>query len=189
MNRDAKLSELTRLRSKTDDELESLVKYTSLTSHQHQLRNPPWKLPQTRPNAATVNKILGESKILWNITWINWFFSEQSLKIQSSTIPSLTNTFYSQTKFIVSNACQNISILLRFYLKSLGVESQVICGVYHIASHELTAPHVFLKIGGHVIDNTYIHSDTEKSAQGNLDAFIEEISPTLRTWKLCRGES
>ena len=102
------------------------------------------------------------------------------MKIQSSIIPSLTNTFYSQTKFIVSNACQNISILLRFYLKSLGVESQVICGVYHIASHELTAPHVFLKIGGHVIDNTYIHSDTEKSAQENLAAFIEEISPTLR---------
>ena len=60
MNRDAKLSELTRLRSKTDEEFENLVKYTSLTNHQHQLKNPPWKLPQTHPNAPTVNKILGE---------------------------------------------------------------------------------------------------------------------------------
>ena len=80
----------------------------------------------------------------------------------------------------MSNACQNISILLRCYLQSLAIESRVICGVYHVASHQLTVPHVFLKIGGYIIDNAYVHSDTEKSDQGNLDAFVGELSPTMR---------
>ena len=96
------------------------------------------------------------------------------MNIQSSTIPSS----FPGTKYISSNHCLNISTLLRFYLESLGVESQVISGVYYIPDNSFA--HVFLKIGGHVIDNTYIHTDGEKSTQGNLDTFIEELSPELR---------
>ena len=70
-----------------------------------------------------------------------------------------------------SSSCLNISTLLRCYLESLGIESQVICGVYYITN--LSFPHVFLKIGGHIIDNTYIHS-------GNPDNEIEDLSPDLR---------
>ena len=103
-------------------------------------------------------------------------FPEQSLIIQSSTIPSLTE-FFTQTKFIVSNVCQNISILIAYYLQQFGIDSKVICGINHCADQSIAIPHVFLKFGEHVIDNTYVHYDSEITAQQNLDKFIIDIAP------------
>ena len=96
------------------------------------------------------------------------------MKIQSSTIPSLKE-FYSQTHFILSNACQNVSILLRHYLQALGIQSKIVCGVLNVKEPEVSiaAPHVFMKIGDNIIDNTYSHDDVEKNAQDNLNYFIK----------------
>jgi len=155
--RKAKLSELKWLKSKKDSELESLVSYTSLDLGR--MKTPPWILPEDHENATIVNKIL-----------------EESLKIQSSTIPDLKE-FYSQTQFIVSHQCQNVSILLSHYLHTLGIQTQVMCGVVKLSQSGV--PHVFLKFRDVIIDKSYSHDEIDKNPQENLDYFLK-VLPEIR---------
>jgi len=151
--------ELAWIQARTEAEWDALVCYTTL--HQNQIRNPPWTLPTNHEKAKIVNQIL-----------------EQSLIIQSSTIPIL-KAFYSQTHFILSNSCQNVAILLRRYLQAFGVESEVKFCINSPPQLPEGRPHVFLKIQDHIIENTYCHDEAGRTAQENLNYYIE-IAPILR---------
>ena len=70
------------------------------------------------------------------------------------------------------------------YLTAMGVTNSVICGIFKpsIADYEdlKGVPNVFLKIGQHIIDNTYLHQ-TEKATQKKNVKDFYAMMPGLRT--------
>jgi len=77
---------------------------------------------------------------------------------------------------IMDSQCQNISILLRRYLQHLGVELQAVCGLLKPTGITQSIPHVFLNIGGTIIDNSYVCSDVSKDHKANRTMFFDNIS-------------
>ena len=119
------------------------------------LTGPPWRVPETLLRSKDINSIL-----------------EYSLQVQSSTIKTQMNCaddlqLIELHYFILSNASLVVTGLLARYLKSIGISSKPMCGVFKPSvdfKGLKGAPIVYLKIDDYVIDNTYLHQ-TEKANQ------------------------
>ena len=115
------------------------VSFTKLPPSFH-TQSSPWRVSRRVNNWETINRLLAHSFV-----------------VQSSTIP-FPVTHPNLPFFILSNSCIQICNLIRYYLSHLEVEAEVYCGVLKMDDTQ-GIMHVFLDIGGEIIDNTYVHSN------------------------------
>ena len=118
------------------------VSFTNLPRSFNNLRSP-WRVSSQVNNCEIINKLLGHSFV-----------------VQSSTIPSSPNP--SLRHFILSNCCQQVTILLKYYLSHLNVESAAYCGALKLSmDSNLGVMHLFLVIENEIVDNTYVHVEVK----------------------------
>ena len=115
------------------------VSFTKLPPAFNRMRSP-WRVSSRVNNAETINRLLA-----------------QSFVVQSSTIP-FPVTHPNLPFFILSNSCIQICNLMKYYLAHLEVEAEVHCGALNMDGIQ-GIMHVFLEIGGEIVDNTYVHSE------------------------------
>jgi len=143
------------------------------------LSSPPWRVPETLLRSKDINTLL-----------------EYSMQVQSSTIQTQMKSaddlqLLELNYFILSNASLTVTGLLSRYLKSIGISSKPVCGIFKPTvdfAGLKGAPSVFLKIDEFVIDNTYLHQ-TEKATQKKNVKDFYSIIPKLRTAKAYLEES
>jgi len=143
------------------------------------LTSPPWRVPETLLRSKDINSLL-----------------EYSMQVQSSTIQTQMKSaddlqLLELNYFILSNASLTVTGLLHRYLKSIGISSKPVCGIFKPAvdfAGLKGAPSVFLKIDGHVLDNTYLHQTQKATQRKNVKDFYS-IIPKLRTGKAYLEES
>ena len=117
------------------------VSFTKLPPAFNMMRSP-WRVSEKVNNWKIINRLLA-----------------QSFVVQSSTIP-FPGTHPNLPFFILSNCCIQICNLMKYYLAHLEVEADVYCGALNIDGIEGIdgIMHVFLEVGGEIVDNTYVHS-------------------------------
>ena len=143
------------------------------------LTSPPWRVPETLMRCKDINSIL-----------------EYSLQVQSSTIQTQMKSaedlqLLELNYFILSNASLGVSGFLQRYLKSIGISSKTVCGIFKPVvdfAGLKGAPTVFLKVDENVLDNTYLHQ-TEKATQKKNVKDFYSIIPKLRMGKAYVEES
>lgn len=143
------------------------------------LSSPPWRVPETLIRSKDINSLL-----------------EYSMQVQSSTIQTQMKSaddlqLLELNYFILSNASLNVTGLLSRYLKSIGISSKPVCGIFKPVvdfAGLKGAPSVFLKIDEIVLDNSYLHQ-TEKATQRKNVKDFYTIIPQLRTGKAYIEES
>ena len=135
--------------SKWIDEVDKTKLPTTLMKS---LRHPPWCLPDADEKSEIVNKIL-----------------ELSFMVQSSTIPrSRKKDFH---RFILSNCCMNVSVLMKYYLSWFDIACDVHCGAFRYGGGQGGIVHVFNDINGDVIDNTFVDMSKKLAKQNITDFF------------------
>jgi len=77
----------------------------------------------------------------------------------------IDNTEFNE--FILSNDCLTVCGLLQTYLKSLGINSDLKCGVFAFSSSVNSdgTPHVWLKIDNNLIENAFLCIPDNKEIQ------------------------
>jgi len=140
---------------------------------------PPWRVPETLLRSKDINTLL-----------------EYSMLVQSSTIQTKMTSaddlhLLELNYFILSNASLSVSGLLSRYLKSIGISSTTVCGIFKPSvdfAGLKGAPCVFLKVDSNVVDNTYLHQTEKATQKKNVKDFFS-IIPKLRTAKAYIEES
>eukprot|EP00092_Neocalanus_flemingeri_P107148 GFUD01137525.1.p1 GENE.GFUD01137525.1~~GFUD01137525.1.p1 ORF type:complete len:314 (-),score=93.94 GFUD01137525.1:18-959(-) len=143
------------------------------------LSSPPWRVPETLMRSKDINTLL-----------------EYSMQVQSSTIQTQMKSaddlqLLELNYFILSNASLTVAGLLSRYLKSIGISSKPVCGIFKPVvdfAGLKGAPSVFLKVDNFVIDNTYLHQTERATQKKNVKDFYS-IIPKLRTGKAYLEES
>ena len=115
------------------------VSFTKLPPAFNMMRSP-WRVSSRVDKAGTINRLLAHSFV-----------------VQSSTIP-FPVTHPNLPFFILSNSCIQICNLMKYYLAHLQMEAEVHCGALKMDDIQ-GIMHVFLEIGGEIVDNTYVHSE------------------------------
>ena len=128
------------------------VSFTRLPPDFTNMRSP-WRVSRRVNNCETINRLLA-----------------QSFVVQSSTIP-FPVTHPNLPFFILSNSCIQISNLIKYYLSHLEVEAEVHCGALTLDGIRGIL-HVFLEIGGEIVDNTYVHSEVFLTFQAGIPFFL-----------------
>ena len=88
----------------------------------------------------------------------------------------LEKSFAYQKMFGVSNACGFVTIILKHCFAAAGISMNLVYGTYEVMG--VCAPHMWLDVQGHIVDNTYVE-DIPEEVFNNFKTKMAKYSATL----------